>query len=291
MSTTRSLTLAPHHRHRCQATLRSARPAAGQPGAAHQRPRHGAQRFGAVAPVHRPSNGFAVTTSPAAGTEVRGYHNVAMLLPDGRVLVASGRDARPEHLLGEAGLQVLLAVVHDQAAARHCRRTDPASAMARARCSAPTTQAGRCRPHRAAFDDPLVRPEPAFDPGRAATPRLERGERPDLAHQGPVATPGSLPPGTTCSSRSMPNVCLRLPRWSASADRERRGGVDPYRQSTRRNDSASRPSARPAARAVMLSHPRIMSSRSTRWAVWLSWARNASILRSNASVTSTSTRA
>ena len=39
-----------------------------------------------------PANGFAVTTSPASGVEVRGYHNVAALLPDGRVMVAGGRD-------------------------------------------------------------------------------------------------------------------------------------------------------------------------------------------------------
>jgi galactose oxidase len=39
-----------------------------------------------------PANGFAVTTSPASGVEVRGYHNVAALLPDGRIMVAGGRD-------------------------------------------------------------------------------------------------------------------------------------------------------------------------------------------------------
>ena len=39
-----------------------------------------------------PARGFAVTTSPAVATEIRGYHNVAMLLSDGRVLVSGGRD-------------------------------------------------------------------------------------------------------------------------------------------------------------------------------------------------------
>lgn len=39
-----------------------------------------------------PANNFAVTTSPAVASGIRGYHNVAMLLPDGRVMVASGRD-------------------------------------------------------------------------------------------------------------------------------------------------------------------------------------------------------
>lgn len=39
-----------------------------------------------------PANNFSVSSSPANGVEVRGYHNVAVLLPDGRVLVAGGRD-------------------------------------------------------------------------------------------------------------------------------------------------------------------------------------------------------
>ena len=39
-----------------------------------------------------PAAGFAVTTSPANGVEVRGYHNIAVLLPDGRVMVSGGRD-------------------------------------------------------------------------------------------------------------------------------------------------------------------------------------------------------
>ncbi|MGZ4692742.1 MAG: galactose oxidase-like domain-containing protein [Acidimicrobiales bacterium] len=39
-----------------------------------------------------PADGFSVSTSPANGVEVRGYHNVAVLLPDGRVMVSGGRD-------------------------------------------------------------------------------------------------------------------------------------------------------------------------------------------------------
>jgi len=49
-----------------------------------------------------PANGFAVSTSPAVATEIRGYHNVAMLLPDGRVLVASGRDVNRDTSLEKA---------------------------------------------------------------------------------------------------------------------------------------------------------------------------------------------
>jgi hypothetical protein len=39
-----------------------------------------------------PADNFSVSSSPANGVEVRGYHNIAVLLPDGRVMVASGRD-------------------------------------------------------------------------------------------------------------------------------------------------------------------------------------------------------
>ena len=39
-----------------------------------------------------PADNFSVSTSPANGVEVRGYHNVAVLLPDGRVMVSGGRD-------------------------------------------------------------------------------------------------------------------------------------------------------------------------------------------------------
>jgi hypothetical protein len=40
-----------------------------------------------------PAQGFKLTEGTAAMDETRGYHTVAMLLPDGRVLVGGGRDA------------------------------------------------------------------------------------------------------------------------------------------------------------------------------------------------------
>ena len=39
-----------------------------------------------------PLQGFAVTTGTSASGVIRGYHSVALLLPDGRVLVGGGRD-------------------------------------------------------------------------------------------------------------------------------------------------------------------------------------------------------
>lgn len=39
-----------------------------------------------------PRRGFAVTTGAASSGVIRGYHSVAVLLPDGRVLTAGGRD-------------------------------------------------------------------------------------------------------------------------------------------------------------------------------------------------------
>ncbi|MFG0318958.1 MAG: galactose oxidase-like domain-containing protein [Planctomycetota bacterium JB042] len=43
-----------------------------------------------------PRRGFAVTHGAAESAEVRGYHAVSLLLPDGRVLVGGGRDAVTE---------------------------------------------------------------------------------------------------------------------------------------------------------------------------------------------------
>jgi len=39
-----------------------------------------------------PLTNFAVTLGVSDGVEVRGYHNVSLLLPDGRVIIAGGRD-------------------------------------------------------------------------------------------------------------------------------------------------------------------------------------------------------
>ncbi len=40
-----------------------------------------------------PMNNYSVTTGTSAMTQIRGYHTVSLLLPDGRVLVGGGRDA------------------------------------------------------------------------------------------------------------------------------------------------------------------------------------------------------
>jgi len=43
-----------------------------------------------------PKNGFALTNGSSSMTEMRGYHSVSILLPDGRVLVGGGRDAHTD---------------------------------------------------------------------------------------------------------------------------------------------------------------------------------------------------
>lgn len=43
-----------------------------------------------------PANGFAVTDAPGGMAQPRGYHTVSLLLPDGRILLAGGRDSDTE---------------------------------------------------------------------------------------------------------------------------------------------------------------------------------------------------
>ncbi|MDQ1585370.1 MAG: galactose oxidase [Actinomycetota bacterium] len=53
-----------------------------------------------------PYKGFSVTDGSAAMAEMRGYHTVALLLPDGRVLLAGGRDADTSTSSEKPSLQI-----------------------------------------------------------------------------------------------------------------------------------------------------------------------------------------
>ena len=83
--------LDPQHRHRHPSALPRTGAAARRPGAPDQRARRRGEQRGAHPQYIDPADNFSVSTSPANGVEVRGYHNVAVLLPDGRVMVSGGR--------------------------------------------------------------------------------------------------------------------------------------------------------------------------------------------------------
>jgi galactose oxidase len=52
-----------------------------------------------------PMNGFSASTGTSAMTQIRGYHTISLLLPDGRVLVAGGRDASTNTSVEKPSLQ------------------------------------------------------------------------------------------------------------------------------------------------------------------------------------------
>ncbi|MFP5256672.1 MAG: galactose oxidase-like domain-containing protein [Acidimicrobiia bacterium] len=52
-----------------------------------------------------PANGFAVTDAAGGMTQTRGYHTVSLLLPDGKILLAGGRDSDTETTLEKPTLQ------------------------------------------------------------------------------------------------------------------------------------------------------------------------------------------
>jgi hypothetical protein len=52
-----------------------------------------------------PATGFSVTNGTSAMTDIRGYHSIALLLPDGRVLVGGGRDADTDTSLEKPTIQ------------------------------------------------------------------------------------------------------------------------------------------------------------------------------------------
>ena len=52
-----------------------------------------------------PMNGFSVTSGTSSMAQIRGYHTVTLLLPDGRVLVGGGRDASTDTSVEKPSVQ------------------------------------------------------------------------------------------------------------------------------------------------------------------------------------------
>ena len=121
-----------------------------------------------------PAQNFKVSLGSANEGVVRGYHSIALLLPDGRVLVGGGRDQSTDSTLEKPTFQFYLPDYLSEAPTGDQQRPD-ADELRRPgghHHHRPAAQRGRAG--RARFHDPLVRFEPAV---RAASDRSQQHER------------------------------------------------------------------------------------------------------------------